>query len=253
MSSSKSVVTMTGAGLRVASTTYTPAHSKNGTNISAKLTVYAYQNDGKKGSNNADKPPMQFTIWGKLADICAKALSKGKEFHCSAKMAPYRKRVFFKSAIAGQAGAPVVNSDGSPVEVPTVGFTVRDLSFGADGKNLINEEILAGVRLPGWDVDGSQEQAQFKAVQQARMAVQFDPNSPTGMYGWARIYLPNGPGIGAYTPQAQNAGVPGNAAGIVASLAAVNPATIAPAAAPVAAPVAAAAPVQNGGFVTPGV
>ncbi len=249
MSSSKSVVTMTGAGLRVASTSYTPAHSKNGVNISAKLTVHAYQNDGKKNTGNgAKKPPMQFTIWGKLADICAKALSKGKEFHCSGKMASYRKRVFFKSLIDGQPGAPVLNPDGSPVEVPAVGFTVRDLSFGADGKNLINEEIQAGIRPVNWRQEGSPEQAQWKAVQDARMAVQFDPNSPTGTYGYARIYLPRGAGIGAYTAQGQTAGVAGNTAAVAATLNAVNPAAAAPAPAAVPAP-----QVAPGGFVVPGV
>lgn len=246
MSSSKSVVVMTGAGLRVASSTYTPAHSKNGVNISAKLTVYAYQNDGKKNTgNDAKKPPMQFTIWGKLADICAKALSKGKEFHCSAKAAPYRKRVYFKSAVEGQPGAPVLNSDGSPVEVAVVGFTVRDLSFGADAKGLINTEIQERIRPMGWDVQGSAEEAQWKATQSARMATQFDPNSPTGQYGFARIYMPKGAGIGAYIAQGQTAGA---APAVAAALNAVNPA-----AAPLQAPAPAAAPAAAGGFVVPGV
>jgi len=47
------------------------------------------------------------------------------------------------------------------------------------------------------NVAGSIEAAQWKETLKARQATPFDPNSPTGTYGYATIRLAAGPGIGA--------------------------------------------------------
>lgn len=235
---------MYGAGLRVSSTFYTPEYMKNGVTIHAKLTVYAFQNSGKKIANGAKKeaPPIQFTVWGKYAGICAKALSKGKEFHCNAKMNPYFKRAYYKSAGAGIAGAPVLNPDGSQVKTATIGFTVDDISFGADSKRIIAEELAVGFRPADWATTGAEL---WKQNINARMAIQFDPNSPTGTYGFALIRMPKGAGISAYAQT--NATV----VNVAQALGAVQAPIAQPAQIVTPAPVAQPAQVAQTGFVIP--
>jgi hypothetical protein len=238
MSSSKSLSMSMFAGLRVNRTTFTPEYSKNGKNISAKLTINAFCNTSKDDSGKNDA--FNFTVWGKLAHICAKSMSPGKEFSCVATLHLYDGRVFNKSTVAGTPGTPVMGSDGQPLTTKKPSFTIREISFGADSKKHIAKEIAAQVRPVGWDIDGSATQAQWKEILKARQAVQFNPNSPT--YGYAKVQMPQGAGIAAYI-QNGNVATTGAAvtpAAVAATFAGVNPAPAAP-----------AVPKVNAGFVMP--
>ena len=238
------------SGLRVASTSYTPAHSKNGKNISAKLVVNAFMNIASKANDGEGRnEAVPFTIWGKLADICAKSMSPGKEFNCFAQLRVYNGRVFMPSTVQGQPGQQINDAQGQPVLTKKFSYTITMLTFGEESNKHILNEIQAGVRPVGWNVAGSQEAAQWKATLQARQAIQFDPNSPT--FGYARVYLPQGAGVGAYIQNAQPTTAPttmgpavDTTAAVAATFAGVQPA------APVAAP-AAAPTVNPGGFVVP--
>lgn len=249
MSGSARSLTMTSfAGLRVASLYYTPAYSKNGVNISSKLEINAFMNmPGKANGGKGVNAIIKLTTWGKLADTCAKSMSEGKEFNCNAKLNVFDKRVFMPSLIAGQPGTPVLLPDGSPLMTKGTSFTIDALTFGEESNKHISDEIAAGVRPLGWNVIGSLEAAAWKATLQARQTIQFDPNSPTGTFGYAIIRMPQGVGIGAYIPQTTPAqpvqAIPAAAAPVVAT---VNVAPIVG-----AAPVAQAAPVVNGGFIVP--
>lgn len=232
------------SGLRVASTNYTPAHSKNGKNISAKLVVNAFMNIASKANNGEGRnEAVPFTIWGKLADICAKSMSPGKEFNCIAQLRVYNGRVFMPSTVQGQPGQQINDSTGQPVLTKKFSYTITMLTFGEESNKHIMNEIQAGVRPADWNVAGSQGQAAWKATLQARQAIVFDPAKPT--FGYARVYQPQGAGIGAYIQGAPTNAAPTAVDTTAAVAATFNANPVAPAAAPVVAPVA------DGGFVMP--
>jgi hypothetical protein len=226
-------------GIRVASCEFTPEHSINGKNYSAKLTLSAYVNS--RGYNGAEgkRDIYSFTIWGKLAHTCAKSMSRGKEFSCETRPNTYQGKVFHNRQ-------PVQAPDGSGLLMTKkTSFTIRRLVFGEESNKHIQTEIQAGLRPVGWNVPGSPEEAQWKETLKSRQAVQFNPQAAT--YGYAKVRLPEGnyqPYIAKDANTAQ--------AGVQATFAGVNPAT--PAATPATTPAPAQAPVvSEGGFVVPGV
>ena len=232
--SSRSLQISTFSGLRVASTFFTPEYSINGKNVSAKLTVNAFQNikskaNAGKGKNEA----LSFTIWGKLAHTCAKSMSPGKEFNCIAHVNVYQGKTYFPG-VNNQPGIQVMCPDGTPLMSKKISFTVAQLTFDGESKKHINNELQAGVRPALWDKDGTPDQLQWVEILKARQAVQFNPQAPT--YGYAHIRMPQG----NTAPPVQTT------EGVAANLAGINPAT------PVAAPTtpAAATIVAAGGFVT---
>ena len=235
------------SGLRVASTSFTPEHSKNGKNISAKLVVNAFMNIASKANEGEGRnEAVPFTIWGKLAHICAKSMSPGKEFNCLAQLHVYNGRVFMPSGVAGTPGTQVNDNLGNALMTKKFSYTITMLTFGEESDKHIDTEIQANVRPAGWNIKGSPEAAQWKAILQARQAVQFDPQQPT--YGYARVYMPTGAGIGAYIQTGPTTGVAPQTAGVQATFAGVNPAPVAPA---VPVQPAVAPMINSGGFVVP--
>jgi len=225
------------AGLRVARTFFTPEYSKNGENISAKLEINCYINQPNKKDQI-----IKLTAWGKLAHSCAKSMSNGKEFGAfNCELNVYDKRIFMPSLVDGQPGTQINKPDGSPLTMKAISYTIGRLGYGMESEKHIAREIAANMRPLGWNVIGSVEAATWTEMLKARQAVQFDPNSPTGTYGFAEIRMPLGAGIGAYIPK--------TAVGTVAA-----PITAVVAAPIVAQPIVAApvvAPVLNTGFVVP--
>jgi len=234
----------------VASTYYTPAYSKNGENINAKLEINAFINQ----PNKTDQI-IKLTAWGKLGDSCAKSMSNGKEFSAfNCELNVYDKRVFMPSLVAGQPGAAVLKPDGSPLTYKAQSYTIGRLGYGMESEKHIAREIQAGIRPLGWNVMGSMEAAQWKEILNSRKAIQFDPNSPTGTFGYATIRMPQGVGVGAYIPGLTRANAPVAApvatqpitATVAVAPVAGAPVVAAPLVAPIAAPI-----VTNGGFVVP--
>jgi len=242
------------SGLRTASTNFTPEYAKNGKNVSAKLTINAFMNvasraNGGEGRNEA----VPFTVWGKLAHICAKSMSPGKEFNCTASLHVYDGRVFMPG-MPGQPGTPVMKADGQPLTTKKFSYTIQLLTFGEESNKHIANEIQAGpnVRPAGWNIAGSQDNLIWKEILKARQAVQFNAASPT--YGYARVYMPQGAGLGAYIPN-QVVGAPGavvdTAAAVAATFAGVSPAGVVPGAVLPASVVAPGAVAQPGALVQP--
>lgn len=247
------------SGLRVASTAFTPQYSKNGNNVNAKLVVNAFMNIASKANNGKGRnEAIPFTFWGKLADVGAKSMSPGKEFNAIAQLHVYMGRVFNPSAMPGQPGTPVLMPDGSPLLTKKFSFTVSMMTFGEESDKHIANEIQAGVRPIGWNVAGSVENQQWTDILKQRQTIQFNQQLPT--YGYARVTMPNGPGIAAYIQNAQP--VVAAAAGPAVDTAAAVAATFAgvhPAGAGVVTgvqvqpgPIAQPGPiVQPGGFIAP--
>ena len=214
------------SGLRVASTNFTPEYSKNGNNINAKLVVNAFMNIVSKANDGAGRnEAVPFTFWGKLAHTGAKSMSPGKEFNCIAQLHVYNGRVFQPGA-PGQPGSPILGADGQPITTKKFSFTVSMMTFGEESDKHIANEIQAGVRPAGWSIAGSKDQAQWKEILKQRQAIQFNQQSPT--YGYARVVMPNGPGIAAYIQNAPAiVGAPGpaidTAAAVTATFAGVQP------------------------------
>jgi len=250
------------SGLRVASTTYFPAHSKNGVNVSQRCTINAFLNIASRANNGEGRNDViQLTAWGKLGDVCAKSMSPGKEFHCGAKLKTYEARVFHNDQ-------PITAPDGTLIMVRKVGFSITELTFGEESAKHIANEIQAGIRPMGWNQAGTKDFVDWRDKLKQRNALIFDPTLP--VFGYAKVILPQGPGIGAYAvqPVGMTAAAPAAAVEAAVINAALNPAAVnaslfqpAPAVvAPVAAPIAPApapgaalfAPVApNPGFAAP--
>jgi len=250
--SARSLQSSNFSGLRVASSNYYPAHSKNGVNISQRCTINAFMNIASRANNGEGRNDVvQLTAWGKLGDVCAKSMSPGKEFHCSAKLKTFQARVFHNDA-------PVVAADGTVIMTRNIGFSITELTFGEESAKHIANEIQSGIRPIDWNQAGAPGYALWREKLKLRNALVFDPTLP--VFGYAKVFLPQGPGIGAYTPQANVAPVaPAFTPAVGAVEAAVvnaaqNPAAVSaalfqPVAAPVAAPVV--APVAQPGFAAP--
>jgi len=228
-------------GLRVASCNYFPAHSKNGVNISARCTINAFMNIASRANGGEGQSTVvPLTAWGKLADVCAKSMSPGKECHCGADLKGYEARVFHNQQ-------PVVLADGTTLTTNKLGFSITKLLFGEENAKHIANEIQSGIRPPDWNQAGSAGSNAWRETLQKRNALAFDPTQP--VFGYAKVILPQGPGIGAYAPQAAPAAAfvatPGAGAVEAAVVnAAQNPAAVSAALfqpAPVATPAAAAA------------
>jgi len=232
--SSRTLEVSTFSGLRVASTFFTPEYSIDGKNVSAKLTVNAFQNIANKNGKNKNEA-LSFTIWGKLAHTCAKSMSPGKEFNCVAHVNVYKGKTYFPG-VNGQPGQQVICPDGTPLMTKKTSFTISQLSFGSESKKHINNELQAGVRPINWDKAGTPDNLQWIEILKARQAVQFDPQSPT--YGYAHIRMPQG---NVQAPIAKST------EGVAATFAGVNPTqpatTVGPG--PAIAPT-----IATGGFVT---
>lgn len=178
-------------GLRVASCNYFPAHSKNGSNISARCTINAFMNIASKANGGEGQSTVvPLTAWGKLADVCAKSMSPGKEFHCSAELKGYEARVFHLQQ-------PVVMPDGTTLTTNKLGFSITKLLFGEESAKHVANEIQAGIRPADYNLAGSAGYALWRETLKKRNALAFDPTQP--VFGYAKVILPQGPGIGAYT------------------------------------------------------
>lgn len=220
--SARSLQISTFVGLRVSRCSYHPSHSKNGVNISQRLVITAGMNTPSRANNGEGRVDfISLTVWGKLADICAKSMSPGKEFNCLADLHTYLGRVFYNQTV-------LTAQDGSPITTRKMSFTITRLTFGEESNKFIAAEVAAGLRPPGWNAIGTPEYNTWRETLKARSALAFNPSLPT--FGYAQIILPSGPGVGAYIPGQNIANSGGNALGTqienVVSNAAKDPNTV---------------------------
>lgn len=195
--SNRSMFSIMGVNLRAADCPiYYAAHSKNGVNVSQRLTCRMAVN--KPGKQNDGKGTVQYinmTFWGKMADVAARSIGKGKELSCGLELNVFKGKAYHKGNpvfVPGENGAP------EQLMVEKVGFELEPgkLIFGADADDQIAREIQAGQRPVGWDVKGSPAAIAFKQQLDIRNATPFNPALAT--FGHAKVVLATGAGIGAY-------------------------------------------------------
>ena len=148
------IVTMTIIGGRVATSidtkenskqmTYYPAHTnEKGKDVSARLTIPILVNlKNQEAPNN-----MLITAWGGMADVCAKALSPGREINTVVEPRQYQTTYKVK-------GQPVLINN-APLNITGYSYTLKEISFGAESASFIASEIARGLRGPDWFKPGS--------------------------------------------------------------------------------------------------
>ena len=179
------------AGIRVlGQLTYIPAHMKNGKEISARATIPVRANSHRGTDKNGQpgrKDDFKLTVWGKLADVCARSCSPGKCIDVVCEPNSYLGTVF------NPDGSVRMDAAGQAIQVNKVGFTVREIVFGEESRKFITEEIQAGKRPAGWDTPGTPDAQQWLNVLTQRQAIVWDGQSP--LFGYARVVVPSGQGI----------------------------------------------------------
>lgn len=179
-------------GARVAGQlTYVAAHKKNGKDINQRCIIPVYVNSNK-GTGRDGTPgrsdQFRFVAWGKLADICARNLPKGKALDVICSPHSYEGRVYDGN------GSPVLKSDGQPLTIEKVGFTVEKLVFGEESAKEVDLEVQSGKRPINWNVLNHPDAATYAATLKARQQVQYTGGDS---FGYARVIVPAGQGITA--------------------------------------------------------
>lgn len=212
--------------------TYYPAHSKNGVNISARCTVRGCINVPARKKGMPEKTIwLTFTFWGKVADVAARSMSPGKEFDVlEYDLNQYEGQVYYRDPSTGKNIAVTMQTPQGPVPLKDtkIGIGVRRFRFGAEAAKFIAADDR---RKPGWDQEGTPANAAWKKALADQNAMQYVPGQPT--FGYARVIVPTGAGIGAYdyTKDARPAPAPMVQAGST-MVAAINAATAAGAVVP---------------------
>lgn len=186
---------------------YYPEHVLNGKTITARFEANAYINgmnytdpgtgEVKEGRNEI----VRIVAWNGrnskpgsgLADLCAKAITVGKEFSCELDIRTFKKRLFIDDK-------PQVDHLGREILVNGTNFNMKGLPiWGNDSDAVIQAEIsnyrqtgqaTFSARPPFWNVVGHADAAIWDVIKKSRRAAQFIAGSTT--YGHARVVVPNG-------------------------------------------------------------
>lgn len=133
-------------GLRICSTgLYFPANGAKKSKLLIKAVPF--------GKTLDDKLFLEFS--GAGADLAAKTMSMGKEFHCVAMS-------------TGKKG----------------NYTVLRFFLGNDSTKHINNEITMGIRPDDWDKPGSEGWEAWKQILKARMETKYNPDKY--LFGYAK-------------------------------------------------------------------
>lgn len=177
------------------SVTYIPAHNKNGKPINQRCIIPVYINSNR-GTNRDGTPGrsdrFRLVAWGKLADICARSLPKGKALDCVCSPHSYEGRIY------DAQGNMRVDNTGQPITVERIGFTIERIVFGEESQKEIDAEIQNGRRPFNWNVPNHPDYQSWLSICQQRQALQYTGGE---IFGFARVIIPSGPGITLMTNQ----------------------------------------------------
>lgn len=185
--------------------TYIQAHVKNGKNINQRCIIPVYINSNKGTARDGTpgrSDRFRLVAWGKLADICAKSLSKGKALDCVYSPHSYEGRIY------DAQGNMRVDNTGQPITVERVGFTIEKIVFGEDSQKEIDQEVQDGRRPVNWNVPNHPDSQLWTKMLQDRQSIQFQGGS---VFGFARVIVPSGPGIVLTTGQPIGTPIPSQA------------------------------------------
>lgn len=188
-------------GARVAGQpTYILPHVKNGKNINQRCIIPVYINSNK-GTNRDGSPgrsdQFRLVAWGKLADITAKSLSKGKAIDCVCSPHSYEGRIY------DAQGNMRVDNTGQPITVERVGFTIERIVFGEESQKEVDQEVATGRRPINWNNPQHPDYQTWLSILQTRQNTQYTGGDT---FGFARVITPSGPGITLTTGQTPNSG-----------------------------------------------
>ncbi len=180
------------AGVRVAGElTYIPAHIKNGKKINSRVIIPIYANSNRgtdqKTGEQGRSDEFKLVAWGKLADVCCKSLPKGKAIDAFADPQSYIGKKY------NADGSLHLDVAGMPIEEKKVAFTIMNIVFGEESTKVIAEEIQKGRRPINWNVPNHPDFQMWIQILQANQAAVWDGRSPK--FGYARVIVPQGPGI----------------------------------------------------------
>lgn len=174
-----------GSNFRVSSQlSYTPGYVRqDGVTVNQRVKIPCAMNGLKNQKTGiAGTDFFQLVAWGKLADFCAKTLNKGRAFDAVVAPHTYQSRYF-------QNNVPVIGTNGQPLLIDRVAFTITQFRIGEEAKELVDEEIRAGRRPQFWDTKNHQDNLLWLQIIAQRKAVVFNPGLPE--FGYAKIFLPN--------------------------------------------------------------
>ena len=172
---------------------YPETTNTKGAVISNRLTVPVLVNE-----KNQETPfNMVVTVWGKLADICAKSLSPGREINMILEPKQYQSN--YK-----QGGQPVLINN-EPLTITNMSYTVKEIKFGAESARHIASEIARGIRGVNWYTPGHQDNITLNERRKQVNNMSYTPGIAT--FGYAHIVGTTAPAAiqtpAAQTPAAQ--------------------------------------------------
>lgn len=173
----------------VPSITYILAHIKNGKTINQRCNIPVYINSNKGTSRDGTpgrSDRFRLVAWGKMADICAKSLSKGKAFDAICSPHSYEGRTY------DAQGNMRVDNTGQPITTEKVGFTIERIVFGEESQKEVELEIQTGRRPINWNVLNHPDHATWQTILQTRKNAQYTGGD---IFGFAKVIIPSGPGI----------------------------------------------------------
>jgi len=158
---------------------YPESTNAKGAKVSNRLTVPILVNE-----KNQETPfNMIVTVWGKLADTCAKSLSPGREVHM--KLTPKQYSSTYK-----QAGQNVLVNN-KPLTITNVSYKVDEIKFGAESASHIASEVSGGLRGTDWFKPGHVDNTTLNARRKEINNLVYVPGRPS--FGYAIV-------VGAQTP-----------------------------------------------------
>ena len=178
------IVTMTIIGARVATSvdakknakkmTYHPTFvNGKGKDVSSRLTIPVLVNlKGQEVPSN-----MLITAWGGMADVCAKALSPGREINMIVEPRQY-------TTVYKVKGQPVLINN-EPLNITGYSYNLKEISFGTESASFIANEIARGLRGSNWFKPGSDDQLALNERRKQINATEYTANSPS--FGYAVV------------------------------------------------------------------
>lgn len=160
--------------------TYVPAHTKNGKDNSQRITVPVRVNKRNREDD------FELTIWGPLADTCARSCSPGKLLSVSGESQNYIGNLY------GRDRQLRLDAAGQVIQIRKSATTVKHIMFGNESAKYIAKMIQEGRRGTYWNVPGHADNLQWQnqlAFMKANPEL-WDGASAT--FGFARIFRPEG-------------------------------------------------------------
>ena len=168
------------SGVRVAGDlTYIPAHIKGTERNSQRLIIPVMANKYRSGKANSFK----MAVWGGMADVLAKTLSKGRAMDFDGSIDSYLAPLY------NQDGSIRLDNQGQQIAHNQIVFTIRDFNFGEESQKTIQAEVAMGMRGPQWNVRGTSDYQAWMAEISRRTLLVWNGEP---QFGYARVVNPGG-------------------------------------------------------------